>query len=235
MASTWLRDNVLVEGRTVVSTCAGEWWIRLGTGVGIVTTGGCSSSFLFIMDYVAQRYQCFLMGCITSGEQMERLVAVLETHGGDYVAGIGAILPDFVHFRLEYQDFFTGFMQDGALFFNGCNWQFLVIRDGYEACGCIIPDGDTVWIMCLVSCLRALPLGNEETPLSRPWMSVVTTQVVFANDLLERIRGTDWSNPRLSWRTIFPMKPTDLTVWEQVLEVKYFGEWLSDVRSALNS
>ena len=236
MASAWLRRNALVSHRTVVPTCCGEWWIRLGTGVGIVTTGGVSSSFLFIVDCFAQRYLCFLMGGILSEDDMERVVTVLETHGADYAAGIGAVVRDFVSFRLDYsQDLNTAFTRDGLIFFNGSNWQFLIIRDGYEASGCILPDGDTVWVMCLVSCLRALTLGQEDHPPGRLWMSVVTTQTSAASNLLERIRGIDWSNSRLSWRTVFPMKPTDLTVWEQVLQVRFFGDWLDATKHEMNS
>jgi len=121
------------------------------------------------------------------------------------------------------------FAEDGLIFFNGCNWQFLITCDAYEVSGCIIPeDSESVWLLGLVSCTRSLPIGREEAPVKRLWMSVVTMQASFSSNLLDTMRSTDWSDLGQSWKTVFPMRPTELTVWENVQEVRHFGgDWLS--------
>ena len=239
MAVSWLRRNALMGHRTVVSTYGGEWWVRLRTGIGVVTTTGCGkvTSFLFIVDSVAQRYLCFLMAGISREEDMESVVRLLEANGANYgaiVSGIGSVGVGLTHFRLEYLDFSAlgamgNFAEDGLIFFNGCNWQFLITCDAYEVSGCIMPsDGESVWLLGLVSCTRSLPIGREEAPVERLWMSVVTMQASFSSNLLDTMRSTDWSDLGQSWKTVFPMRPTELTVWENVQEVRHFGgDWLS--------
>jgi hypothetical protein len=237
MATSWLRRNALMGQRMVVSTCGGEWWVRLRTGVGVVTTGGdIVTSFLFIVDCVSQRYLCFLMSGVSREEEMESIVCVLEeANGANYgavVSGIKAVGVALKHFRLEYMDFsemgmMGNFAEDGLIFFNGANWQFLITCDLYEVSGCIMPqDGEGMWLLGLVSCTRSLPIGREEEGPERLWMSVMTVRT-SSGLLLETMRETDWSDLRWSWQTVFPMRPTELTVWEQVLEVKHFGgAWL---------